>query len=179
MTKEEIQLITGESADQAFRVLKVDNENDLLLLRTKCSDYDFASGDEKVLKHLIDRMLLTLEGESGVGLAAPQIGLLRNIFLMVRIDQPDYPVEVVINPRIVNKPDEMICFEDDGCLSIPNRSGDSMRYPWIEVEYQRPSGEWVRERLKGFSREDDYTGVVFQHEFDHLQGVLYTDKLCE
>ena len=88
-------------------------------------------------------------------------------------------MEVAINPRIVNKPDETICFEGDGCLSIPGQSGNSVRYAWIEVEYLNAKGEMVRERLEGFSRKTDFTGIVFQHEFDHLRGVLYTDKLYE
>lgn len=54
-----------------------------------------------------------------------------------------------------------------------------MRYPWIDVEYYNEKGELKQERLSGYSRETDFTGIIFQHEFDHLQGVLFIDKLCE
>ena len=178
MTEQERNYILSGDENTPFRVLTVDDAADSLILRTECSDLDFKA-DSALIARLIARMDTTMKAENGVGLAAPQIGILRNIFLFVRIDKPGNPVEVAINPRIVNKPDETICFEGDGCLSIPGQSGNSVRYAWIEVEYLTAKGEMVRERLEGFSRKTDFTGIVFQHEFDHLRGVLYTDKLYE
>lgn len=119
-----------------------------------------------------------MEAESGVGIAAPQVGILRNVFLFTRIDKPEKPVEVAINPRIINYSSEKVCFERDGCLSIPDQSGNSLRYKWVEVEYLNEKGESIRETLKGYERSGDFTGIIFQHEFDHLNGILYTDKLC-
>ncbi|MDX9919410.1 MAG: peptide deformylase [Paludibacter sp.] len=178
MTEQERNMILSGDENTPFRVLTVDDAADSLILRTECIDLDFKA-DSALIATLIARMDTTMKAENGVGLAAPQIGILRNIFLFVRIDKPGNPVEVAINPRIVNKPDETICFEGDGCLSIPGQSGNSVRYAWIEVEYLNAKGEMVRERLEGFSRKTDFTGIVFQHEFDHLRGVLYTDKLYE
>lgn len=130
------------------------------------------------LKLLINRLKTTMSAESGVGIAAPQVGIGKNIFLFSRINGTDYPVIVAINPKIVNHPTETVCFERDGCLSIPDVSGNSIRYAWVDVEYTDENGNLVQERLEGHSRESDFTGVVFQHEFDHLQGVLFIDKLC-
>lgn len=178
MTEQERNMILSGAENTPFRVLTVDDAADSLILRTECIDLDFKA-DSALIARLIARMDTTMKAENGVGLAAPQIGILRNIFLFVRIDKPGNPVEVAINPRIVNKPDETICFEGDGCLSIPGQSGNSVRYAWIEVEYLNAKGEMVRERLEGFSRKTDFTGIIFQHEFDHLRGVLYTDKLYE
>ncbi len=178
MTEQERNYILSGDENTPFRVLTVDDAADSLILRTECSDLDFKA-DSALIARLIARMDTTMKAENGVGLAAPQIGILRNIFLFVRIDKPGSPVEVAINPRIVNKPDETICFEGDGCLSIPGQSGNSVRYAWIEVEYLNAKGKKVHERLEGFSRKTDFTGIVFQHEFDHLRGVLYTDKLYE
>lgn len=178
MTEQERNMILSGDENTPFRVLTVDDAADSLILRTECIDLDFKA-DSALIARLIARMDTTMKAENGVGLAAPQIGILRNIFLFVRIDKPGNPVEVAINPRIVNKPDETICFEGDGCLSIPGQSGNSVRYAWIEVEYLNAKGEMVRERLEGFSRKTDFTGIIFQHEFDHLRGVLYTDKLYE
>ncbi len=124
-------------------------------------------------------MQATLEKENGVGIAAPQIGIARNIFLFMRIDKPGYPVEVAVNPEITAHSEEIVCFENDGCLSVPDISGNSLRYKWIEVEYYDRHGNKIKERLEGYSREEDFTGIIFQHEYDHLQGVLFTDKLCK
>lgn len=177
MTKEELVLIKESSEDAAFRVLTILDPDDLRILRTKCNDINLK--DDTSLKQLISRLKITMEEERGVGIAAPQVGLSRNLFLFMRIDKPGNPIEVAINPRIVNYPKETVCFEGDGCLSIPGISGNTVRYPWVEVEYTNESGERIKEKLEGHSRLDNFTGIIFQHEFDHLQGVLFTDKLCE
>ena len=178
MTNSEIKHIESANALTPFSVLLTTNEQDLKILRRPCKDINFGKDGENVEK-LISRMKATMFAESGVGIAAPQIGISRNIFLFVRVDQSNAPVEVAINPKIVNHPDETICFERDGCLSIPYISANSIRYPWIEVEYLNENGKKIREKLVGYSRKDNFVAVIFQHEFDHLQGVLFTDKLCE
>lgn len=178
MTKEEIVLIESANAEAVFRVLEITNPQDYMMLRTKCSDIHPVK-DNPSLVHLIGRMKATLVQESGVGLAAPQVGILRNLFLFVRVDKPGQPIEVAINPRIVRHSDETLCFERDGCLSIPGVAGNSMRYPWVDVEYINGQGETVRERLEGYSRQGNFTGIIFQHEYDHLQGALFIDRLCE
>ena len=178
MTNSEIKHIESANALTPFSVLLTTNEPDLKILRRPCKDINFGKDGENVEK-LISRMKATMFAESGVGIAAPQIGISRNIFLFVRVDRPNAPVEVAINPKIVNHPDETICFERDGCLSIPYISANSIRYPWVEVEYLNENGKKIREKLVGYSRKDNFVAVIFQHEFDHLQGVLFTDKLCE
>ncbi len=178
LTEEEKALINSASVSEPFRVLLTTNEQDSLFLRKKCTDLNFEKDKEDILK-LIERLKVTLDAEQGVGIAAPQVGIARNLFLFARTDKPDWPVEVAINPHIVNHPKETICFERDGCLSIPDTSGNSTRYPWIEVEYTNQHGKLVRERLEGHSRSDSFVAVIFQHEYDHLQGVLFTDKLCD
>lgn len=180
MTETEIQLINSASADSALYVLQTTNDKDSLFLRMKSKDFDSSliAGD-KDLQLLIERMKVTLQVEQGVGLAAPQVGISRNLFLFMRIDKPGYPVQVAINPRIVNHPNEFVCFEGDGCLSIPDMSGDTERYPWVDVEFYDENGVLHAERLSGYSREDNFTGIIFQHEFDHLQGVLFIDRLCD
>lgn len=178
MNEKERNLIDSGDYNTPFRVLTIDNANDLKVLRTPCKDLNY-EGDSALIKKLAARLLSTMIAENGVGIAAPQIGISRNIFLFMRINQPNHPVEIAINPRIINKPNESICFEGDGCLSIPGQSGNTARYAWIEVEYLNIEGVKIRERLEGFSRTDDFTGIIFQHEYDHLQGVLYTDKLID
>ncbi|WP_242034413.1 peptide deformylase [Dysgonomonas sp. BGC7] len=180
MTAKEKKLITEETKDIPFRVLQIDNKKDSLFLRKKCSDINIKDiTSSEVLKDFIERLKLTMAVESGVGIAAPQVGIGRNMFLFMRLDKPGIPVEVAINPRIVNHPEETICFENDGCLSVPDMSGNSKRYAWVDVEYYNEKGDLIKERLSGHTRKGDFTGVVFQHEYDHLQGILYIDKLFE
>lgn len=176
MTKEELDLITQFDGQTPFRVLDVSIPEELKVLRTKSEDVDL--NNDLALKQLISRLKVTLREERGVGIAAPQVGVNRNLFLFVRVDKEGEPIEVAINPRIVGHPEETICFERDGCLSIPGVSGNSIRYPWIEVEYVNEQGKRIKERLEGYSRLANFVAVIFQHEYDHLQGVLFTDKLC-
>ena len=176
MTTDEIQLITNAGVDVPFRVLKVDNEADSLMLRTKSKNINLKT-DSLLIHTFLKRLHLTMDVESGVGIAAPQVGLMRNIFLFTRLDKPNHPIQVAINPRILNHSSNTFCFERDGCLSVPEKSGNTRRYEWVEVEYQTPEGQIIRERLSGANRSGDFTGIIFQHEYDHLQGILYTDRL--
>lgn len=181
MTEEERKLTYSDGIDVPFRVLVVDNKEDSVALRKKSVDIENPQniGDDKDWQYFIERLKLTMAEESGVGISAVQVGVHRNLFLFMRLDKPGMPVEVVVNPQIVSMSDSIICFKDDGCLSIPGMSGDTFRYPEIQVEYYNEKGEKIQEWLKGEARGGDYTGVVFQHEFDHLQGILFVDKLCE
>lgn len=180
MTQEEISLINDGADTLRMRVLSIENEKDSLFLRLLAKDLDVEKiATDEALQKLIKRMVVTLDDEGGVGLAAPQVGISRNLFLFMRISDPGAPYQVAINPKIVGHPDETVCFEDDGCLSVPNRSGNSLRYAYVNVEYYNEKGERIQERLSGHSRDTDFTGIIFQHEFDHLEGVLYIDKLAD
>jgi peptide deformylase len=177
LTKEEKTLINSGKANEAFRVLLTVNADDSLVLRQKSKPIDLSHDIDEV-KLLVARLKVTLATENGVGIAAPQVGILRNLFIIARFDKPGAPVEAVINPTIVAHPDETVCFERDGCLSIPEISGNSIRYPWVEVEYFNEDGEKVREKLTGHSRQGNFAAIIFQHEYDHLRGILFIDKLC-
>ena len=171
-------LIRQGDAQTPFRVLQITHPQDSLILRTPCEDIKNFSGDT-TLALLVARLKTTMAVEDGIGIAAPQVGVLKNIFLFTRLDVPGTPVVAAINPRILRRPDTTVCFVRDGCLSIPGISGNSIRYPWVEVEYYNEQGEYIRERLEGYNREDTFTAVIFQHEYDHTRGVLFIDKLCE
>ncbi|MEN9919673.1 MAG: peptide deformylase [Bacteroidota bacterium] len=173
----EMELIYSESVETPMRVLLLENEQDSLVLRQKSTDMDRIIGNID-LGLLVERMKLTMYSKSGVGIAAPQVGISKNIFLFTQTNDPDKRVIVAINPKITKYPNQTVCFERDGCLSIPGVSGNTIRYPWIEVEYTNQNGVLIQERLDGYSRVDGFTAIVFQHEYDHLQGVLFIDKLC-
>jgi peptide deformylase len=173
----EQKLILSGDANVPFSVLKITDKKDSIALRTVCSDVGNFVNDT-LFAHFIARLKTTLLEEQGVGIAAPQVGILKNVFLFMRLDLPDEPVVVAINPKITRHPDATICFERDGCLSVPDFSGNSVRYPWVEVSYHNEKGELVQEKLSGDSRQTGFSGIIYQHEYDHLQGILFIDKLC-
>jgi peptide deformylase len=177
-TETDRALIVSGTVEMPFRVLQITDRQDSLLLRHPCVDIKNFANDS-TFQLLVARMKKTLEIENGVGIAAPQVGISKNLFLFLRLDLPDNPVHVVVNPKIIHHPDTTVCFERDGCLSIPDRSGNSVRYPWIDVEYRNEKGEKIRERLEGYSRQNTFSAVIFQHEYDHTKGILFTDKLCK
>lgn len=180
MEKYELDIINNADNNTPLRILKVDNLEDSAFLRQKSLDFDINDiKGNKDLRKLIDRLKITMKEASGVGIAAPQVGVGRNLFLFIRIDKENNPVQVAINPKIINHSDSIVCFQGDGCLSIPNQRGNSFRYEWIEVEYYDEDGNLIQEKLSGYSRSTDFTNIIFQHEFDHLNGILFIDKLCD
>lgn len=106
----------------------------------------------------------------GVGLAAPQIGLNENVFVYNPSDSKSME-RIVCNPEITKYSDEIIV-EQEGCLSLRSDecAGQVARSKWIDIEYQNELGQKVRRRLK------DFEARVFQHEYDHLRGILCYDR---
>ena len=179
ITTIEKTLIMQLPVDSAFDVLLTTNETDSIFLREKSRDIPVDEINTVEIQTLIKRMEETLVVEEGVGLASPQIGIQRNLFLFMRLDKPDNPIEVAINPVMVAHSEKMICFEGDGCLSIPGERGTTSRYDWIDVEYYNSDGVLIQEKLHSGARGGDFTGVIFQHEFDHLNGILFIDRLVD
>lgn len=171
-TVQERELI--RSTDSIFRVLTIEDSLDLAVLRTKSVDLSprtIRSNDFMDLCRLMLRTV-THPSQDGVGLAAPQIGINRRVIAVQRFDKPGEPFEVYPNIRMVWASDSLAA-GPEGCLSVPDRRENVMRSQEIIVEYsyvRHP--KWaVRDTVKGF------TAVIFQHEIDHLEGLLYTDRL--
>lgn len=175
-TKAEQEIINSGDTTQPMRVLLITDKSDSLFLRQRCKDIEINPND-KDLQHLIKRMRITMDVEGGIGIAANQVGVGRNLLLITRLDKPDYPVEVVINPQIVAYSKNMVDFDGDGCLSIPNQWGVSKRYESLKVSYYNEQGKLIEEEIQGCSRPNNFTAIIFQHEFDHLQGILYIDRI--
>jgi len=108
----------------------------------------------------------------GVGLAAPQVGI--NLRLMVYNPAPDDKDEetVFINPRIVDQSPQTEV-EKESCLSFPRMAGPVKRPLWVEVEAAQWDGSPFRRRIEGFEAR------LFLHEYDHLDGVVYIDRLAD
>lgn len=141
------------------------------------------SEDYPKLKELIENMWDTMYGAYGVGLAAPQVGLPIRLFM---IDPSPFAEDedlsedekkeleglkkVFINPTIIEERGDEWAFSE-GCLSIPDIREDVFRKPEITIEYYDEDFKKHTEDFKGLAAR------VIQHEYDHVEGVLFTDKL--
>ena len=181
--EQELSLI--HESDSIMRVLTIDNPDDSAVLRAKSSDLSVEALRSDDYKRLAELMLATVThpSQDGVGIAAPQVGLNRRVVAVQRFDKEEVlpdgsegcPFEVYPNIRIVSM-SETLEPGPEGCLSVPDRRADVMRSREIVIEYAdvtRLDEEdyMVRETIYGF------TAVIFQHEIDHLDGVLYIDRL--
>lgn len=163
-----------ENQPDVMRVLTVDKAADSLVLRTPSADLPAASLKDPLYEKLAAKLVATVTSleQDGVGIAGPQVGILRRIVAVQRFDKEGEPFEVYPNIRIVAVRGETEPGAE-GCLSVPGRRGDVLRYRDIDIRYTDPlTGRDTTESVTGF------TAVIFQHETDHLDGILYTDKLC-
>ncbi len=162
------------------RILHINDPEDRKILKAKAREMKLPV---KGLDQLIQDMFETMRAANGVGLAAPQIGLSQRI---VVIETPEITetdengkevvVEesesyVLINPVIVKSSKELISW-NEGCLSLPGWYGDVIRPEWVTVEYTDPNGKRMRLR-----KADGWLGRIVQHEIDHLDGIMFTERM--
>lgn len=134
------------------------------VLRKKSKDVLNFEGRTQIL---IDDMIDTMNDANGVGLAAPQVGILKKI---VVIDIGEGPI-VLVNPEIVEASGAEN--EKEGCLSIPGKEGNVIRPKYVKVKAQDRNGTPIE--LDG----EDLLARAFCHEIDHLNGILYIDKVVK
>jgi peptide deformylase len=125
-------------------------------------------------------MKVSVIAEGGIGIAAPQVGINRNIVWIQRQDKGtivNRPWECYLNPRITGY-SPIYNLRSDGCLSVSptcednfSISGNSWRASWVDVEYYLPDGTFVQERIT-----HALTAHIFQHEIDHLNGIMFFDR---
>ena len=127
---------------------------------------------DKGLSQLASDMIETMQVYNGIGLAGNQVNILLRIFVieLSLIDENLSP-KAYVNPKILAS--EGTDIVEEGCLSIPSVNADVERATKIKVEYQTLSGEIVRETIEGLHAR------VFQHELDHLNGVLFIDRISQ
>lgn len=171
LTKSEEALILSGDVKMALPVIQVDVPSELAVLKATSAP---VNPKDKNVKVLVDRMLLAVQDpmHAGVGIAAPQVGINRQIIWVQRLDKKNEPFEVYFNPKITWA-SNLLRKGAEGCLSIADTRGEVYRHYAIELEYQNLKGQWLKEKVEGF------TAVIFQHEIDHLNGILFTDRLEE
>ena len=118
------------------------------------------------LDEILEKMIETMYLGDGVGLAAPQVGLSLRMFVM---DYGEGPIKVV-NPEILHMTQETEV-DEEGCLSLPDIFENVERARFVKVKYQNEKGEWVEKEFEG------YPARIFQHEYDHLDGILFIDRI--
>ncbi|HZC07554.1 MAG TPA: peptide deformylase [Ktedonobacterales bacterium] len=147
------------------KILVVDNPNERRILRAKAKK---VSRFDAYLERLVADMWETMREAPGVGLAAPQVGE------SIRVLVAEYEDEAValVNPEIIKRSEDEELGQE-GCLSIPGFIGDDVpRVSAITVKARDPRGKEIRVKAEGwFAR-------ILQHEIDHLDGVLYTDRIA-
>ena len=147
------------------------------VLKKKAMEVDPSSSS---IKQLIEDMFETMYAAKGVGLAAPQIGLSKRVFV---IDASPFAEEddeesnelkkfkrAFINPIIIKEEGELWSYEE-GCLSIPGIHEKISRKEIVKFRSQNTNGDWIEEELKGLPAR------IFQHEYDHIDGILFPDRL--
>lgn len=141
------------------------------VLRKKADPID---EDYPNLKDLIENMYETMYDSNGIGLAAPQIGLSIRLFVVdgteIEDDSTANFKQVFINPIILEEFDERWDYEE-GCLSIPTIRADVNRHSKLRIHYYDENF---------VEKEEEYDGMaarIIQHEYDHIEGILFTDRI--
>ena len=171
-TNSQKELINIGKSDDPMRIFLITNKQDSILLRTKSNRINL-NKDLETTKLLSQRLLSTVQdpAHAGVGIAAPQVGILKNMIVVQRYDKEGFPFETYINPTIKQYSKKtQFCLE--GCLSIPDKMDTTKNRAYaILLEYEKLDGTHEIEMIEAF------TAVIFQHEIDHLNGILFTDHL--
>ena len=164
-------IIDGADQDSKMHVYQITDEGELAVLKKPSEDIKF---DDPLLDKLTARMLLTVKDpeHAGVGIAGPQVGINKNIIWVQRLDKTGEPFEYYLNPKIIWR-SKLIRKGPEGCLSIPDIREDVKRSYAIKLQHIDRSGKIHEELIEGF------TAVIFQHEVDHLYGILFPDRIKE
>ncbi|QCE35563.1 peptide deformylase [Acetobacteraceae bacterium] len=127
--------------------------------------------DMDFIKKILPSMFKTMYEAPGIGLAAPQVGISKRFYIMdlSREDEEPDP-KILINPEIIEK-SETLSSREEGCLSLPQQFAEITRPEKVKIRYQNIEGKWIEEE------GDDLKAACFQHELDHLNGVLFVDHL--
>ncbi len=172
-TREERERIGLSGEAGIMPLFLVTNSADSLFLRLQAKELGREDMETESFRVLKSRMLATVNDtlNQGVGIAAPQVGISRQLVAVQRLDKAGEPFEFYVNPEIIYYSKDTVIGQE-GCLSIPDRAGEVYRSTEIIVRYRDElSFEWRQDTVK------EYTARIFQHEIDHLKGILYTDYL--
>lgn len=167
LTLNEISIINQGDINSALPIYQTTDANQHKTLLSLSTEIDAKDPNTATLVKRMKEALLSTDG--GVGIAAPQVGINRKIIWVQRFDKQNEPLEYFINPVIVWR-SELQNLGPEGDLSIPEFRDQFYRSKVIQLEYIDLKGQKYSEIVEGF------TAVIFQHEIDHLFGILISDK---
>lgn len=167
LTSTEISLINQGDIKTALPIFQTTDSHQHTTLLDQSKEIDPSDPNTATLVSRMKESLLSTDG--GVGIAAPQVGINRKVIWVQRFDKQGEPLEYFINPVITWK-SELQNLGPEGDLSIPEFRGQFYRSKVIQLQYVDLKGQKFTEIVEGF------TAVIFQHEIDHLFGVLISDK---
>ena len=146
------------------------------ILKLKAAPVIDSEFNSEWLIQLAAALHATMSERSGVGIAAPQVYISKRVIIVASRSNPRYPdapemdAVVMVNPEILEF-SQATCFGEEGCLSVPNERGQVERAQVVKVRYQTLQGAVVETHYEGFPAR------IVQHEVDHLDGVLFVDRL--
>lgn len=179
VTDAEYETATAETTN--LRILNIFEQPDSVILRTQSINVNL---EDTIWNYLAERMYQAAR-TTGVGIAAPQVGINRKVVCLQRWDKngagqfASHPWEYYFNPQIVEYSDSVVR-RSDGCLSVPDGSeyptigGFSYRATWVKVTYYDVDGIFHEEKIT-----QQYTAHIFQHEIDHLNAIMFFDRQVE
>jgi len=156
-----------------LKIYTTENKAEEKFLRTKTKEFEPTSMSANELRDLVKQMRATMLKANGIGLSANQVGISHRFFVAQLEGHDGKPkFYALFNPKI-KKVSKDLAKMEEGCLSIPNTLGIVERPKEVEIEAQDIKGKRVKIRAWGL------LGRIFQHEMDHLDGVLFTDKATD
>lgn len=148
------------------------------VLAARADEVDVTQIQSPEVQGWVDDLIDTMRDANGAGIAANQIGIPRRLFALEIADNPRYPYKphvpltIAINPTITFLTDETFV-SNEGCLSVPQMRGSVDRHVEIAVSYYDREGEFHEEEVRG------YSACTWQHEYDHLDGILFPHRVTD
>lgn len=155
---------------KTLRILTIKKKKDLETLRIVSDEVKKEEFGDQSFNKFLDDLLETAIGSKipACGISSPQVGVNKRVFYINNYDTKEW--ELFINPIV--EPINFTKIEsDEACLSIPNCEGRVSRYKRVKVKFQDRKGIWY------IKKYDDYNAITIQHENDHLDGILFTDRV--
>jgi len=171
----DVEVDPGQVAGTDLRIVKYPHPS-LRKHNEEINPQDLKKGSESAqeITQIAKEMFLVMYAAQGVGLAAPQVGINKRLLVYNQSGDPKKWLDevVLINPHIIEMSDAKT-IETEGCLSFPDMDGKVERSKWIKVEALNLKGKKIKRKFT------DWEARIFQHEYDHLDGTVYVDRLID
>ena len=170
LSPQEQEIDPGNVEGTDLRILKYPHAS----LRAKNDEITPEEIQNGSIAKIAREMFLIMYAAQGVGLAAPQVGINKRLMVYNESgDRSKWLNEVILINPVITEFSDTTDIEIEGCLSFPNMNGSVERSKWIKVEAMNLKGKTIKKKYKGWEAR------IFQHEYDHLDGIVYIDRLID